>query len=67
MAVGVHIGVAMDVSEGDEADGLSKLGLYLYTVDGENPGRFYGEFLLLVFLISRSLPVLTAWQAWQSI
>jgi hypothetical protein len=35
MAVGVHIGVTVDVSEGDEADGLSEFGLYLYTVDGE--------------------------------
>jgi hypothetical protein len=35
MAVGVHIGVTVDVSEGDEADGLSEFGLYLYAVDGK--------------------------------
>ena len=67
MAVGVHIGVTVDVSEGDEADGLAKFGLYLYTVDNEQTCGFYGEFLLLAFLTSRSFPVLTAWQAWQSI
>jgi hypothetical protein len=41
MAVGVHIGVTVDVSEGDEADGLSKLGLYLDAVDNEEPGGFH--------------------------
>ena len=65
--MGVHIGVTVDIPEWDEADGLSKLGINLDAMDGEQTCRFYGVVLLLDFLTSRSWPVLTAWQAWQSI
>jgi hypothetical protein len=40
MAVGVHIGVTVDVSERDEADGLSKFGLYLDAVGGKQTCGF---------------------------
>ncbi len=65
--MGVHIGVPVDIPEWDEADGLSKLGINLDAMGGEQTSRFYGVVLLLDFLTSRSWPVLTAWQAWQSI
>jgi len=55
MAVGVHIGVTMDVSEGDEADGLAKLGFHLDAVGGEQTcGTHFSIFrFCLGFLVPK--------------